>query len=431
MSSASAVVKAVTANKEAIVEAIHRCAAAGQVVAHLIKRPKEVSNQIVHEVVRVIALKVLARDVARISADGSKLIEKIMVKQNEITAIHDTLRKVANDNKPMAKEIEDALPQLKTRHHELEELLNELYEPNVAADFGLVGEKAPDLGNVNDRKTIRVGAADSSLKPGTNITRLEGKNIRRVSNFAEVAELVKAFELNGSGGGKLKTAHGEFPVRQVHVFESAEGNIFLFDLDDGSPGRGIRRAVETQQGAERKLYVEFEMLKVPYKDKPTFAHIVHAHHPVSDVPMEAFTVFGHNQTVGYSYEHWWTILLTNSRLGTPHQTITALQSGRAAAMRDWATNAKRLFEAAIAFKKEFGKPNGPRLSDFKGDLRAHSFKTLLEDAGNDLRRAGVPEPQIKECLDNFRQQANDRIASLLKEQLVPEHYNAITEGLRP
>lgn len=431
MSSAGAVKRAILANRKAIEDAIRNSAAAGQVAAHLMSRPHQISNQMVHAAVNTIAMRVLARDLGQISKKGVELVNSIMAKRGEITELYDMMRKAANDNQRMGREIEEALPKLKTKHHELEALFIQLYDADVAEEFGLAGERPPQLGPTGERPPIRVPLLDAAVKPGTNITRLEGKDIV-VARFSDVARVVEGFHLDSAGQATLTTGSGKFGVKQVHLFESANGPVFLFDLDDPqSPGRGMRRAVETRQGGKRRLYLEFEMLEVGYEDKPVLAHIVHAHHLVSDVPMKAFSVFGASKTTGYSYEHWLTILLTNGKFGTPHRTVTTLQAGRLAAMRRWAANAGQLFEAAIAFKKEFGKPNGPKLSDFPGDLSAHSFKTLIDDAADDLRKAGVPEPNVQNCLKDFRKQVNDRIVPLMKDQLVEEHFKAITEGLTP
>ncbi len=431
MSSSRAVAKAIIASRKAIEEAIVGCASAGQVASHLMSRPHQISNAMVHDALRVIAMRAMAHDLARVSKKGARLVDQIMVKQGEIAELHDMLRKVANDNRPIGPEVQEVVPKFKVKHHELEDLFNQLYEPDIAEEFGLAGQRPPDLPPVGNRPDIRLPHLDAAPEPGSDVTRLLRKNVRQIESFADVAKLVKGLEVDASGMASLTTdSGGRFKVNKVHLFESADGPVYLFDLDDPQSGRQMRRAVETYQGGERKLYVEYEMLRVPHDGKPVLAHVVHAHHLVTDVAMDAFSVFGQSKTSGYDYGQWWTILLTNGRYGTPHRTVTTLQAGRGAAMRRWAANAKRVFEAAMEFKNEYGQPNGPKLSDFPADLRQHSLKMLLDDAAEDLRKAGVPPNNVKECVDAFRLQFEQRVAPLMKERLVKEHFDAIMEGVR-
>jgi hypothetical protein len=203
----------------------------------------------------------------------------------------------------------------------------------------------------------------------------------------------------------------------------------MFDLVDPSSSRGTRRAVHTKLGGESKTFFEFTMLEEHYSNKPVFAQIIHAHHPVSDVLMNAFKAFGASDELGYVYQKWFTMLLSNGRQGTPHQIVTSLQASRKAVTDAWVTGAGAAFKAAIEFNKQFGKPNGMKLSEFDLDLKKFSFKPLIRDAEADLIAAGVPEAERAACLSKFRAQVHARIVPLLAKKLHPEHLKMIMEGL--
>jgi len=411
--------------------AVESCVHAQQVIAYLSRPGGRMTNAMAKLAVELIAFKLVRKGIGKLSLAGEKALKEVFAIQKEILELQDgILKTVSDNNKQLSGKIADMLPKLQEKHAKLEQVLAKLYKEPVTDDFAHTGEKALTPVPPEERSPVRPRELDYVDELGRKRSRAQRRGLTLVEKLGELVNECPWFK-TGSGGkaGTLTVGGKTFKVLRALRFEGAEGAVFIFDLRDTSVAGGVRRAVQTRIEGKLSVQLEFTVLKVPYGSKPIVGHLLHANHVVSDVPMNAFRVFGEAGGLGYSYEKWWTVLLSNSRAGTAHQRVTARQQTRLPDMRKWADDAQRAFKAAIKFNKESGKPGGPALSDFKQDLRKFSFAKLLEEAAGDLDAAGVSPSERQAALDAFRQQARNEILPLLEKKLHPEHVKAIAEGL--